>query len=284
MNNIITTENSILIEKDLSQGFREYHLVMKMVQSASSILVLLKHNGQEKLVKPAIGDGKILWSGHSGFEWIGKEDEEWDSIFLVEYPSPSELLQSVEMFRENNFEKIRLFTVKTESKMKIRLIRFMMKYIFSLSSIELLGDVPNWDLLPERDILPTKDQQLRVAREKKDVPIVMVNFLGYYDEPRYPTGFKGKRGKDGEEAYGMYGSRVMRVVAKLGGIVENAGEIESLLIGEYDLNVTQFALMRYHTLEALHGMFRVKENIEGGIHRDAGLETTRVYAFTPDNL
>jgi len=255
-----------------------------MVQSASSILVLLKHDGQEELVKSAIGDGKILWSGHSGFEWIGKDDEDWDSIFLVEYSSPSELLQSVEMFRENNFEKIRLYTVKTESKMKIRLIRFLMKYIYSLSSIELVGDVPDWGLLPERDILPTKDQQLRVAREKKDVPIVMVNFLGYYDEPRYPPGFKGKRGKDGEEAYGMYGSRVMRVVAKLGGIVENAGEIESLLIGESDLNVTQFAIMRYHTLEALYGMFRVKENIEGGIHRDAGLETTRVYACTPDNL
>ncbi len=41
--------------------------------------------------------------------------------------------------------------------------------------------------------------------------------------------------------------------------------------------------MRYHTLEALHGMFRVKENIEAGIHRDAGLKKTRVYAFTPDD-
>lgn len=255
-----------------------------MANPALSILVLLKHDGQEESIKSTIGNGDILWSGHSGFEWIGKEDEEWDSVFLIEYSSASEMRQSVERFGEKDFENIRIFTVRPQSKMKVRLVRFMMKYIFSRSSVELLGDIPDWDLLPESDILPTKEQQLRLAKEKKTGPIVMVNFLSYYDVPKYPRGFEGKRGKDGEEAYGKYGSQVMRVVAKLGGIFEYAGEIESLLIGESDLNMTQFAFMRYHTLEALYGMFRVKENIESGIHRDAGLKDTRVFAFTPDKL
>jgi hypothetical protein len=257
---------------------------MKMVQSASSILVLLKHDGQEELVKSAIGEGKILWSGIDGLDWIGKEDEEWDSVFLVKYRSHSELQQSTERFKEKNFEKIRLFAVKPISKMRIRLIRFLMKYIFSRSSVELLDDAPTWDSRPKSDILPTKDQHIRVAREKKDSPIVMVNFLSYYDEPRYPSGFKGKRGKDGELAYDRYGRQAMRSVAKLGGIFENAGKIESLLIGESNVKWNQFAFMRYHTLDALEGMFRIKENMGAGIHRDAGLKTTRVYAFTPDNL
>lgn len=255
-----------------------------MVQSASSILVLLKYGGQEESIKNAIGDGKILWSGHSGFEWIGKEDEEWDSIFLVKYQSHSQLQQSAERFREKNFEKIRLFAVKPVSKMRIRLIRFLMKHIFSRSSVELFGDAPNWDIIPQSDILPTKGQHIRVAREKKDTPIVMINFLSFYDEPIYPSGFKGKRGKDGELAYDQYGRHAIRFVAKLGGVIENAGEIESLLIGESSVQWDQFAFMRYHTLDALEGMFRLKENVGAGIHRDAGLKTTRVYAFTPDNL
>jgi hypothetical protein len=254
-----------------------------MGKSASSILVLLKHGGQEPSVKSAIGDGLVLWCGQKGIEWIGKEDEDWDSVYLIKYSSTSEMHQSAKRFREKDFEKIRLYSVKPQSRLKIGLVRFLMKYIFSRSSVKLLDDAPDWNLLPIADILPTKEQQLRLAREKQDSPIVMVNFLSYHDTPNYPSGFGGKRAKDGESAYGKYSSHAMRAVAKLGGVLECGGEIESLLVGESELKWKQFGIMRYHTLEALHGMFRMKENIEAGIHRDAGLKSTRVYAFTPDN-
>jgi hypothetical protein len=254
-----------------------------MGKPVSSILVLLKNGGLETSVKPAVGDGSVLWSGHSGFEWIGKEDEEWDSVYLIKYSSTAEMQQSVKRFRETEFERLRLYSVKPQSRLRIGLVRFMMKHIYSRSSAELLGDEPDWDLLPIADILPTKEQQLRLAREKQDSPIAMVNFMSYYDEPKYPPGFSGKRAEDGESAYGKYSSHAMRAVAKLGGLVECGGEIESLLVGESELKWKQFGIMRYHTLEALHGMFRMRENIEAGIHRDAGLKSTTVYAFTPDN-
>jgi len=252
-----------------------------MVNTASSILVLLKHGDQEASVLSAIGDGKVLWSGADGLDWIGKEDEKWDSVFLIEYQSFIEVEESAERFREKNFENIRLFSVRPISKMRIRMFRFLMKYIFSRSSVELIGDTLNWDMIPQSDILPTKDQHLRVAKEKKDGPIVMVNFLSFYDAPKYPSGFTGKRAKSGELAYGQYGRHVMRTVAKLGGIIEYAGEVESLLIGESDVKWNQFGFMRYHTLDALQGMFRAKENIGAGIHRDAGLKVTEVMAFSP---
>ena len=273
----------MILKEHLYHRYHGHLLVVEMGKSASSILVLLKHGGQETSVKSAIGDGRVLWSGQKGIEWIGREDEDWDSTYLIKYSSTSEMHQSVKRFREKDFEKIRLFSVKPQSRMKIGFIRFLMKYIFSRSSVELLGDAPDWDLLPIADILPTKEQQLRLEREKQDSPIVMVNFLSYHDEPKYPSGFGGKRAKDGESAYGKYSSHAMRAVAKLGGVLECGGEIESLLVGESELKWKQFGIMRYHTLEALHGMFRMKENIDAGIHRDAGLKNTRVYAFTPDN-
>jgi hypothetical protein len=258
-------------------------VVEEMGKSASSILVLLKHGDQETSIDSAIGDGRVLWSGRDGIEWIGKEEEEWDSVYLIKYSSTTEMQQSVKRFRVKYFEKIRLYSVSPQSRLKAGIIRFLMKNIFSRSSVELLGDAPDWDLLPISDVLPTKEQQLRLAREKQDSPIVMVNFLSYHDEPKYPSGYEGMRSKDGESAYGKYSSHAMRAVAKLGGVLECGGEIESLLVGESELKWKQFGIMRYHTLEALHGMFRMKENIEAGIHRDAGLKSTRVYAFTPDN-
>ena len=254
-----------------------------MGKPASSILVLLNHGGQKTSVPSAIGDGKVLWSGHNGIEWIGKDDEDWDSAYLIKYSSTSELQQSVVRFRKKDFEKIRLFSVKPQSRLKTGLVRFMMKYIFSRSSVELLGEAPDWDLLPASDILPTKEQQLRITREKQDSPIVMVNFLSYHGEPRYPPGYEGDRARNGESAYNKYSNHAMRAVAKLGGVLENGGEIESLLVEESKIKWKQFGLMRYHSLDTLHGMFRIKENVEAGIHRDAGLKNTRVYAFTPDD-
>ncbi|MHA2287089.1 MAG: hypothetical protein ACXABZ_14605, partial [Candidatus Thorarchaeota archaeon] len=199
-----------------------------MGKSASSILVLLKHGDQETSIDSAIGDGRVLWSGRDGIEWIGKEEEEWDSVYLIKYSSTTEMQQSVKRFRVKYFEKIRLYSVSPQSRLKAGIIRFLMKNIFSRSSVELLGDAPDWDLLPISDVLPTKEQQLRLAREKQDSPIVMVNFLSYHDEPKYPSGYEGMRSKDGESAYGKYSSHAMRAVAKLGGVLECGGEIESL--------------------------------------------------------
>ena len=253
-----------------------------MGNTATSIVVLLKHDNQES-VTSAIGNGKILWSGHRGFDWIGEEAEEWDSVLLVQYSSPSILQEAIERFREKNFELIRIYSVHLLSKMRIRLVRFLMKYIFSRSTVEFHDEPSTLDDMPKSNILPTKEQMLRLAREKKDGPIVMFNFLSFFDEPKYPSGFEGKKGVTGEQAYDKYGRHAMRAVAKLGGIFEHAGVVESLLLGEFNIEWNQFAIMRYHTLEALHGMFKLKENVRAGAHRDAGLKSTRVYAFTPDN-
>ncbi len=257
-------------------------LGIRMSNTATSLLILLKHDGQESVIS-AIGSGNILWSGHRGFEWIGEEAEEWDSVLLVQYSSPSTLQEAVERFREKNLVKIRIYSVHLLSKMRVRIIRFLMRYIYSRSSVEFHDESRTLDDLPRSKILPTKDQMLRLFHEKKNGPIVMVNFLNYYDEPKYPSGFDGKRAVTGEQAYDKYSRHAMRAVAKLGGVLEHGGVVESLLLGESNIEWNQFGLMRYHTLDALQGMFKLKENVKAGIHRDAGLKSTRVYAFTPDN-
>ncbi|MGY5858915.1 MAG: hypothetical protein RTU63_06065 [Candidatus Thorarchaeota archaeon] len=254
-----------------------------MGNHATSILVLLKHTNQETGLTSAIGDGKVLWSGNTGFEWIGPGNEEWDSVFLVHYEDDFRFQQAVERFREKNIDQIRLFAVRLGSKRRLRLIRFLMKYIFSRASVKLRDEVPDPDTV-QSGILPRKEQHARIVREDRGLPIVMVNFLKYHDIPKYPSDFAGERGGDGEEAYNRYGTQAMRSVAKLGGVIENMGDIESQLLGNPNEEWNQFGLMRYHSLDALQGMFRLEENVEAGIHRDAGLKTTRVYAFTPNMI
>jgi len=109
----------------------------------------------------------------------------------------------------------------------------------------------------------------------------MVNLLEYHDQPTYPVDYKEKRSNNGEDAYNRYGNYAMRVVARLGGVLENIGEIQETLIGNRNEKWNQFAFMMYPSPQAMQSMFRVKESPDAGIQRDAGLKTTRVYAFTP---
>jgi len=253
----------------------------KMSKQSSSILVFLKQGDTEIDASIAIGEGKILWSGQNGLEWIGKDEEQWDSVYLIKYGDIHKLQQATKRFREKNFEQIKLLAVKPTSKNQLRFIRFLMKYVFSRFSIEIAEREIDSDRIPKSDILPTMEQHTQVAEKHKDHPIVMVNLLDYYDEPLYPKEYDGKKGKDGLDAYNLYGKRVMKTVAKLGGIIEYMGKVESVLIGNKEEKWHEFAFMRYHTLDALESMFKVKENVDVAIHRDAGLKSTKVLAFTP---
>lgn len=250
-----------------------------MTTSVSSILVLIKFSGEDTDLNTVIGDAKILWSGERGFEWIGKGGEDWDSVHLLGYKNRSECLRAVERFREEDFARIKLLLVDPLSSFKIRVVRFLMKYVYSRTKVTLV-DI-DMDSLPQSDVLPTMEQHQRLAREDKGQPVVMVNLMSYNDQPLYPESYEGKRSKTGEDAYNQYYNHAVRAVASLGGALQWAGRVEEVLIGDQDEEWHQFGLMGYPSRSSLQSMFRIRENPEAGIQRDAGLKATRVYAFTP---
>ncbi|MHA2025041.1 MAG: hypothetical protein ACW98U_03985 [Candidatus Thorarchaeota archaeon] len=251
------------------------------MSSANSLLVLLNSNEQDSELESIIGRANLLWSGKDGFEWIGTKYEDWDSVFLLKYDESSELQEAIDRFKSSNFKDIRLFVVNPVSAMRRRILRFLMKYVFSRFSVGLTNKDVNYDDLPQTAVLPSKEQHLRLEREDIGNPVVMVNFMEYHESPTYPDGFEGKRHRTGEEAYNKYETYGMRAVANLGGIIEHMGEVDSLQIGEQEEKWHHFALMRYPSHEAVKSMFRVRGTPEVGVQRDAGLKSTRVYAFTP---
>jgi hypothetical protein len=252
-----------------------------MGKPASSILVLLKYANREVDLNSILGDGDVLWSGQHGFEWIGKGDTEWDSAFLIRYGDRSVYQESIDKFKAENFQRIALYAVKPISALKRWSFRFLMKFIFPRFSVDFSDSDRNMNEIPESAILPTKEQHIRLASEDKGQPVVMVNLMEYYDHPPYPIEYEGERSRTGEDAYNQYGKSAMKAVANLGGLVENVGDVEAILIGESDEKWNQFGLMQYPSRELLKSMFRIRESPEAAIQRDAGLKATRVYAFTP---
>jgi len=253
-----------------------------MSKPASSMLALLRFKEQNLDIPSLIGDGHVLWSGHNGFEWIGKGGGEWDSVFLIQYKDLSEYHQAIERFRLGDFHQLKLFEVKPVSKNRRRIVRFLMKHIFSRFSVEMAEEDVDLDDIPQSEILPTKKQMIQLSDADKGYPVVMLNFLKYYENPSYPPEYEGEKRSNGEDAYNQYGKHAMRAVAKLGGVIQNMGEIVSILIGEQDEDWDRFALMQYPSHNALQSMFRMRGTPEAGIQRDAGLKATKVFALTPD--
>lgn len=254
-----------------------------MGKQSTSILVFLKYSDQEIDVQSVIEDGKVLWSGQNGFEWIGKDGERWDSVFLIKYIDTPKFQQAIERFRNEDFEQIKLLVVNPASRSKLRLVRFLMKSIFSRFSVEISDVDINLDNIPLSEILPTSEQHIQLEKKDRGLPIVMVNLLNYHNEPLYPPEYEGMRYKDGQEAYNRYGQTAMRIVAKLGGVIEYMGKVESIQIGNHEEVWDDFAFMRYPSLDAVQSMFRIRENAGAAIHRDAGLRATKVLAFSPSN-
>jgi uncharacterized protein (DUF1330 family) len=244
---------------------------------------MLNYSNETDL-KSVIGSGKILWQGKSGFEWIGQDNEEWKNVYIVQYSSPN-IESAIERFKKAEFTQLNLLSV-TPSFTKVRLVKLMMRSVLSWLPFKLsVNEGVNVEQLlkeVQSPILPSSNQFSRLYENGQgENPVAMLNFLKYRSDPLYPSDFTGKPEKTGAAAYNKYGTSVLRVVSKLGGYILHQGKVEEKLIGDKDISWEEYAIMRYPDRHALRVMFSLKghENDALKIHRDAGLEKTKVIAL-----
>ena len=241
-------------------------------------------------IKTVIGSGKVLWQGRNGFEWIGPADEEWKDVYIIQY-SDFNIQSAIERFKNAPFTELNLLSVKPLSSIKIKLLQLMMRYFFSILPIKLISD--DRISVEERlgsvksPIFPSSKQfsRLFIDNQEKN-PVAMLNLLKYHSTAEYPKEFSGKKEKSGAAAYNQYGKQVMRVVAKLGGYITHMGEVEGSIIKDNVNSWEEYAIMRYPNRTALRTMLSLKEQGEGAmkIHRDVGIDKTKVIALNPMEL
>ena len=253
---------------------------------SKSLLVFLKYKDEKPVLKSILGEGEILWSGKNGFEIIGDGKEEWEQVFLIKYPSAISFQNAVEKYNEIDLSNIKIISIKLFSSVKAKLMKFLMKRIFSKMPAKFYQvDKIDYDQL-NSPILPTKEQLTRLLSKDIDQPVMMLNLMKYFESAKYPEDYSGKPNSNvsGKKAYNRYGKGVMRVLAKLGGTMEHLGEVKASIIGDIDKEWDAFGLVRYPSRKSFQKMFTLRSKTEENeaIHRDAGLEKTRVIALYPD--
>ena len=250
-----------------------------------TLLAMVNYSSEIDILS-VIGSGKILWQGRNGFEWIGLDNEEWQDVYIVQY-SGSNIQSAIERFKKTKFTQLNLFALKP-SFTKLRFIKLMMRSVLSwLPFKSSVDEGVNVEKLLEKTnnpILPSSNQFSRLYENGQgENPVAMLNFFKYRSDPLYPSDFTGKPEKTGAAAYNKYSMSVVRVVSKLGGYILNLGKVEEIIIGDKDNSWEEYAIMRYPDRHALRVMFSLKEHKNGTlkIHRDAGLEKTKVIALKP---
>ena len=133
-------------------------------------------------------------------------------------------------------------------------------------------------MTPSHPVTPSDDQLAELASTRIEGPVVMLNLLRFRATAAYPDGRDGGTGAD---AYGRYAEVAMRKVTERGGRLLYAAAADQTVIGPSHEKWDQIAIVEYPNRAAFLDMVQDPEYLDAHVHREAGLEDTRLIATTP---
>jgi len=116
---------------------------------------------------------------------------------------------------------------------------------------------------------PRPDQLVAFAKKKPEGPLYMLNLLKFKDKAVYADG--RETDLSGAEAYAIYGERVAKILAEMGGSIEIGLTTNALVIGDGELEWDSVAIVKYPRFEDFTNMTSSAAYQEIHVHRDAGL-------------
>lgn len=115
-------------------------------------------------------------------------------------------------------------------------------------------------------VVPTKEEFVDFIKNyPSNTPLVMVNILKFKEKT-------GKGEETGKEAYARYSKNMEPLVAKAGGKMIWAGNVERTVIGDYSTQPDLFLIVSYPSKEAFIAMSTTPEYEEISKDRKMALE------------
>jgi uncharacterized protein (DUF1330 family) len=123
--------------------------------------------------------------------------------------------------------------------------------------------------------MPEPQQIQELMKGPEDIPVVMVNLLSFKAEAD-----GGNEGMSGAESYRLYGDKMKRFVESKGGRFIWAGRVDSMVIGESDVDFQVVALVEYPSRKAFLEIASSPHVAEIGEDRKKGLAGQWLIATT----
>ncbi|WP_137701950.1 DUF1330 domain-containing protein [Marimonas lutisalis] len=115
----------------------------------------------------------------------------------------------------------------------------------------------------------------------REGPIHMLNLVKLKEKADYPDG----RTATGAEAYVAYGRETFHILKRLGGRIVWRGRMEFMLIGPQDSEKWDLCFIaEYPSVDAFVSMIKDPEYREAMVHRQAGVQDSRLIRMEPQEV
>lgn len=236
--------------------------------------VAVKH-GPQRLNASSIDDEKrVEWRSRSDSVLVGDAPPYWDEFLLVGgggNAAPPTVTGSVEDAYVARIDPVRLPVLLTGAYSMLHRLG-----IWRIPQGTLGEDLSEVGF--DAGVGPSPENVETLRSRPADQKPAMVNFLRYFED----ASNNGSREEaiSGEEAYALYGSVALKTIYRLGGRLIVAGKIVEVVrapragptLGKWD----DIAIMQYPSQQAILSLEQVPEYRAALIHRNAGLERTRI--------
>ena len=116
----------------------------------------------------------------------------------------------------------------------------------------------------------------------RDHPIEMLNLVKFRAHAEYPKNHAlAGAGLTGAEAYYNYGAETAPIIARIGASILWRGAFQTTLIGPQDEDWDAVFIASYPTAHAFLQMVTDPEYKQAVVHRQAGVETSRLIRCAP---
>lgn len=123
--------------------------------------------------------------------------------------------------------------------------------------------------------MPEPEQFKKLMEGPEDSPVVMVNLLSFKNKAD-----GGNEGMTGVESYGKYAAKMRKFVESKGGRFIWSGRVDSMVIGESDVEFQVIALVEYPNRKAFVEIATSTHVAEIGKDRGMGLAGQWLIATT----
>jgi hypothetical protein len=228
-------------------------------------------------------------------------DEATRLLVVSEYPTTDACRTVLSKRKESTSEApggaIRTYAARPWSKVQAKVIQTIMKGrgLFGRTSVPRLDGDDGAEVLeslvrgsaihaelPEIGIEDARWSEL--ALRAADRPIWMLNFLGFRPTAIYPDHeAEASRSPSisGARAYERYGQGMFRPITRVGGYVAWTARPVEVLPDTHDAGWDQIAMAYYPSMAAMLTMLGDPDYQAAHVHREAGLERTRLVATQP---
>lgn len=255
-----------------------------------NIVAFLKYDESinEFFGRDIFSNGNILFAGYGIQQLIGDDGTKWDEIIYIRYLDIEKYDDVLErLAKENKIKNYKILLTTPFSRFEMFKSRMRMKLnnFFSTPSKDDEKDIDRntmkrWNKTVSVGSTPNFKQMSEFLKRDRSKRVQMLNLLKFRDTALYPQGYKGKQ-LTGNRAYSIYGKIANRCLKILGCFLELAGSIDSIVVGNEDSDWNFVGFVHYRSMNSLvkYTSSKVFQDIQ--IHREAGMEKTKVYAISP---